>query len=146
MLTVPEAARRAGVTLAVGYQHRFRPAHRRLFDLVRVGTVGAVGLMRIHRFWRWPYYEDMDPSGPPAWRRSSAESGGWVTNDLGSHLIDLALWLSGLPATLAGAALATQRFAVETEDTAAHKLLTCAATVNMPKIQRETDNSIKCTR
>jgi len=114
-----EAAGRAGVTLAVGYQHRFRPAHRRLFDLVRGGAVGAVGLVRIHRFWRWPYYEDMDPSGPPAWRRSSAESGGWVTNDLGSHLIDLALWLSGLPATLVGAALATQRFAVETEDTAA---------------------------
>lgn len=114
-----DAARRAGVTLAVGYQHRFRPAHRRLFDLVRGGAVGTVGLVRIHRFWRWPYYESMDASGPPAWRRSLAESGGWVTNDLGSHLIDLVLWLSGLPASLAGAALATQRFAVETEDTAA---------------------------
>ena len=114
-----EAARRAGVILAVGYQHRFRPAHRRLFDLVRGGAVGVVGLVRIHRFWPWPYYEDMDPAGPPAWRRSPEESGGWVINDLGSHLIDLVLWLSGLPATLAGAALATQRFAVETEDTAA---------------------------
>jgi predicted dehydrogenase len=114
-----DAARRAGVTLGVGYQHRFRPAHRRLLDLVRGGAVGEVGLVRIHRFWRWPYYADMDTAGPPAWRRSPAESGGWVTNDLGSHLIDLVLWLTGLPATLAGAALATQRFAVETEDTAA---------------------------
>jgi len=114
-----EAARRARVTLAVGYQHRFRPAHRRLLELVRGGGVGEVGIVRIHRFWPWPYYEDMDPAGPPAWRRSPAESGGWVTNDLGSHLIDLALWLCGRPATLAGAALVTQRFAVETEDTAA---------------------------
>lgn len=114
-----EAARRAGVTLAVGYQHRFRPAHQRLRDLVRGGGVGAAGVVRIHRYWRWPYYEDMDPAGPPSWRGSPAESGGWVTNDLGSHLLDLVLWLSGLPATLAGAALATQRFAVETEDTAA---------------------------
>ncbi len=114
-----DAARVAGIALNVGYQHRFRAAHRCLFDLVRAGTIGDVGLLRIHRFWRWPYYEDMDASGPPAWRRSPSESGGWVSNDLGSHLIDLVLWLSGLDATLVGAALATQRFPVETEDTAA---------------------------
>jgi predicted dehydrogenase len=40
-------------------------------------------------------------------------------DNLGSHLIDLMLWLSGLEASLLGAALAAQRFAVETEDTAA---------------------------
>lgn len=113
------AARAAGVTLKVGYQHRFRPAHRRIFELVRDGAVGQLGLLRIHRFWRWPYYADMDPAGPPPWRSSLSESGGWVTNDLGSHLIDLVLWLSGSAPTLIGAALATQRFAVETEDTAA---------------------------
>ena len=113
------AARAAGVRLKVGYQHRFRPAHRHIFDLIRDGAVGRPGLLRIHRFWPWPYYADMDPTGPPSWRGSLSESGGWVTNDLGSHLIDLVLWLSGSPAILIGAALATQRFAVETEDTAA---------------------------
>jgi predicted dehydrogenase len=113
------AARATGVTLKVGYQHRFRPAHRRLHELVREGAVGQVGLLRIHRFWRWPYYADMDPAGPPPWRRSLSESGGWVTNDLGSHLVDLVLWLGGAAPTLIGAALATQRFAVEAEDTAA---------------------------
>lgn len=40
-------------------------------------------------------------------------------DNLGSHLIDLMLWLSGLEASLIGAALASQRFAVETEDTVA---------------------------
>jgi len=114
-----DAARGAGVTLRVGYQHRFRPVHVRLRDLVRAGAVGDIGLFRIHRFWRYPYYDDQDPSGPPSWRRSAAESGGWAINDLGSHLIDLMLWLSGLEASLIGAALASQRFAVETEDTAA---------------------------
>jgi len=113
------AARRAGVVLKVGYQHRFRPAHRRLHEILRAGTVGDIGLFRVHRFWRYPYYDDMEPSGPPPWRRSPAESGGWVINDLGSHLIDLVLWLSGLEARVIGAALATQHFAVDTEDTAA---------------------------
>jgi 1,5-anhydro-D-fructose reductase (1,5-anhydro-D-mannitol-forming) len=112
------AARRAGVTLKVAYQHRFRPAHLRLVDLVRRGTVGDVGVLRIHRFWRFPYYEDQDVSGPPAWRRSLAESGGWVINDLGSHLIDLMLSLTGFEASVIDAALATQHFTVETEDTA----------------------------
>lgn len=114
-----DAARRARVTLKVGYQHRFRAAHRNLFDLVRARAIGDLGLLRIHRFWPWPYYEDMSAVGPPAWRRSPSASGGWVTNDLGSHLIDLVLWLSGLDATIVGAALSTQRFPVETEDTAA---------------------------
>lgn len=117
--TAVEAAKRAGVTLKVGYQHRFRAAHGRLFELLRAGAVGDLGLLRIHRFWPWPYYDDMDVTGPPLWRRSPGESGGWVTNDLGSHLIDLVLWLSGVEASVVGAALATQRFAVETEDTAA---------------------------
>ncbi|MBI1958194.1 MAG: Gfo/Idh/MocA family oxidoreductase, partial [Candidatus Rokubacteria bacterium] len=113
------AAHEARVTLRVGYQHRFRPAHLRLRDLLGAGAVGDIGLFRIHRFWRYPYYGDQDASGPPSWRRSAVESGGWVINDLGSHLIDLMLWLGGPEASLVGAALAAQRFAVETEDTAA---------------------------
>jgi len=113
------AARANNVTLRVGYQHRFRPAHARLREMIRADEVGEIGLLRIHRYWRYPYYEGMDPSGPPAWRRSRQESGGWVINDIGSHLVDLMLWLSGAKAEVAGACLATQRFAVETEDSAA---------------------------
>lgn len=111
-----DAARRTGIVLRVGYQHRFRPAHRRLFDLLRAGVVGDVGIVRVHRCWRYPYYADMEAS---PWRWSAAASGGWVINDLGSHLIDLMLWLTGLQARVIGAALASQAFAVETEDTAA---------------------------
>ena len=49
----------------------------------------------------------------------AAQSGGWVINDIGSHLIDLALWMTGQTATVAGAVMAAQQFDVGTEDSAA---------------------------
>ena len=113
------AAEDAGITLRVGYQHRFRPAHRHIRELIASGFVGKLGYFRIHRFWRYPYFEDMDPSGPPKWRRSSEQSGGWVINDIGSHLLDLMSWMSGLGGTLAGAVLAAQQFDLPTDDSAA---------------------------
>jgi 1,5-anhydro-D-fructose reductase (1,5-anhydro-D-mannitol-forming) len=109
----------AGITLRIGCQHRFRPAHGHLRDRIASGFVGKVGYFRIHRFWRYPYFEDMDPSGPPPWRRSAEQSGGWVINDIGSHLLDLMLWICGLQGTLAGAMRAAQQFDLPTEDSAA---------------------------
>ena len=111
-----QAAAEAKVTLRVGCQHRFRPSHGRLRELVRSGAVGQIGYFRIHRFWRYPYYEDM---GPPNWRQSPSESGGWVINDLGSHLLDLMLWISGAEGQTSGAILASQKFAASTEDSVA---------------------------
>jgi predicted dehydrogenase len=85
----------AGLVLKVAFQHRFRPAHRWLRDALGGGLVGEPRLARVHRFWRYPYFPGMpeDPSG--SWRSSLADSGGWALNDIGSHLIDLALWLIG---------------------------------------------------
>lgn len=113
------AVEKAGVLLRVGYQHRFRPSHMKLREMLRAGLVGRIGYLRIHRFWRWPYFDGLDPAGPPEWRRSRAESGGWVINDIGSHLLDLMLWLSDLPGVFAGALLASQAFDFETEDSTA---------------------------
>jgi predicted dehydrogenase len=114
-----QAANRAGITLRVGCQHRFRPAHRQIREWIASGLVGRLGYFRIHRFWRYPYFEDMDPSGPPQWRRSGPESGGWVINDIGSHLLDLMFWMCGAQPALAGALLASQQFKLATEDSAA---------------------------
>jgi len=114
-----QAANRAGITLRVGCQHRFRPAHRQIREWIASGLVGKLGYFRIHRFWRYPYFEDMDPSGPPQWRRSGSESGGWVINDIGSHLLDLLLWMSDLEGAVAGAVLAAQQFDLPTDDSTA---------------------------
>lgn len=113
------AADAAGVILRVGCQHRFRPAHRQIREWIASGLVGRLGYFRIHRFWRYPYFEDMDPSGPPQWRRSGEQSGGWVINDIGSHLLDLMFWMCGAQPALAGALLAAQQFKLATEDSAA---------------------------
>ena len=61
----------------------------------------------------------MDPTGPPQWRRSGSQSGGWVINDIGAHLLDLMLWMCGQDGTLAGALLASQQFDLPTDDSAA---------------------------
>jgi predicted dehydrogenase len=105
--------------LRVGFQHRFRPAHLLLRQLLADGIVGRVGFVRIHRFWTWPYFPGLDPAGPPEWRRHRASSGGWVINDIGSHLLDLMLWLAGQPGVFAGGLLASQAFDFETEDSTA---------------------------
>jgi predicted dehydrogenase len=118
-LDAAKAAGDAGITLRVGCQHRFRASHAHIRQLILSGAVGRMGYMRIHRFWRYPYYDNMDPSGPPAWRRSPGESGGWIINDIGSHLLDLMLWMSGMDASFAGAIMASQQFDVATEDSTA---------------------------
>lgn len=103
------AASRHNVALRIGYHHRFRSAHARLREIVASGQLGKIGFFRIHMFARYP--------GPPAaWRQAANTSGGWAINDVGTHLIDLMLWITGLPAEVAGAKLATQRFDVETDD------------------------------
>jgi len=103
------AATRQGATLRVGYHHRFSHAHRRLREIVAGGELGKVGFFRIHMLVRYPAL-------PPAWRRAASTSGGWAINDVGTHLIDLMLWITELPADIVGARLSTQRFPVETDD------------------------------
>jgi predicted dehydrogenase len=96
-----EAQQQTGQTLTVAFQHRFRPGHRWLREALRDGLVGDVGLVRIHRFWPFPYYPGMPSDPAVSWRSSLEHSGGWALNDIGSHLIDLGQWLIGEPARLA---------------------------------------------
>ena len=114
------AVEEAKIVARVGYQHRFRAAHRRVRELlIREAAVGPIGLVRIHRFWKFPYFDDdRVVASLSSWRRSAELSGGWVTNDIGSHLVDLIPWLTGMPATGAAGLMATQKFDVSTEDTA----------------------------
>lgn len=86
-------AEKREMLLRVGFQHRFRPGHRWLREALGEGLVGEPRLMRIHRFWPFPYFRDMSEDASESWRSSLVESGGWVLNDIGAHLIDLALWL-----------------------------------------------------
>ncbi len=95
-LTYPEAAAAlaavtgAGVHHAVGFNYRRLPAVALMRRMVADGAVGEV------RLWRatWLSDEFTDPQTPYDWRFDRA-MGGTTIADLGSHLIDMALWMTG---------------------------------------------------
>lgn len=81
-------------------------------DLLLAGRLGTVHRLE-SRFERW-----RPQPKPGSWReRSSAAEGGGLLLDLGSHLVDQALWLLG-PVTAVYAELETRRPDVAAEDDA----------------------------
>jgi predicted dehydrogenase len=85
-----EAARFSARPHAIGFNYRRLPALSLMKRLVDGGAIGEV------RLWRgtWLSDEFVDPSTPFDWRFERA-LGGTTIADLGSHLIDLALWTAG---------------------------------------------------
>jgi predicted dehydrogenase len=84
------AVSRAGVHNAVGFNYRRLPAVALMRKMIDDGAVGDV------RLWRstWLSDEFTDPATPFDWRFDRA-MGGTTIADLGSHLIDMALWMAG---------------------------------------------------
>lgn len=80
--------------LKIAYQHRFRQAHQQIRTHILDGAFGEIGMIRLHRYWKFPYYPNQLVSDLSEWRKSSEGSGGWAINDIGCHLIDLMLWLT----------------------------------------------------
>ena len=84
------AVRAAGVHNAVGFNYRRLPAIALMRRMIAEGAVGEI------RLWRavWLSEEFTDPATPFDWR-FDREMGGTTIADLGSHLVDLALWMVG---------------------------------------------------
>ena len=84
------AVRRAGVLNAVGFNYRRLPAVSLMKRMIDEGAVGQV------RLWRasWLSDEFVDPKIPYDWRFDRT-MGGTTIADLGSHLLDIALWMVG---------------------------------------------------
>ena len=89
-MAVTASVQRAGVLNAVGFNYRRLPAVSLMKRMVDEGAVGKV------RLWRatWLSDEFVDPAIPFDWRFDRAVGGSTIA-DLGSHLIDLALWMVG---------------------------------------------------
>ncbi|HMG65773.1 MAG TPA: Gfo/Idh/MocA family oxidoreductase [Streptosporangiaceae bacterium] len=98
--TVPEAramaaaAARAsarGVRSMIGFNYRRVPAVALARELVRDGRLGEI------RHVRASYLQDWlaDPSFPLTWRLQREHAGSGALGDLGSHIVDLAQYLSG---------------------------------------------------
>lgn len=91
------AARKAKVLNAVGFNYRRLPAVSLMKRMIDGGAVGEV------RLWRatWLSDEFVDPGIPFDWRFDRA-MGGTTIADLGSHLVDMALWMVGPIAAVSG--------------------------------------------
>jgi predicted dehydrogenase len=92
-----DAVRSAGVLNAVGFNYRRLPAVSLMKRMVDEGSVGKV------RLWRatWLSDEFVDPAIPFDWRFDRSIGGSTIA-DLGSHLIDMALWMVGGVAEVSG--------------------------------------------
>ena len=91
-----EAARRAGVILAVAYYRRFYPVLERLHEIVRSGRLGT--LTSAQMVCRSYSIRPRPPAGadpPTGWRARLDQSGGGTLTDIGSHRLDLLFWLLG---------------------------------------------------
>jgi len=108
-----EAAARAGVTLGVIFQDRFKPDVVRLKALVSAGRLGTPILATARVKWFRPpaYYEGS------RWRGTRALDGGGALMNQGVHTVDLLLWLLGPVRRVCGMT-ATALHRIEVEDTA----------------------------
>lgn len=86
---VIEAARRADRLLSVDFSYRYTDGCQLIHGLAKTGSLGDI------------YAADLvfhNAYGPDKlWFYDAALSGGGCLMDLGSHLIDLALWILGFP-------------------------------------------------
>ena len=104
-------AHAAGRTLGVVLQHRFRPAGRRLIEVVRSGELGPlVAASAAVRVWRPQTYYD-EPG-----RGTLVRDGGGVLLTQAIHTLDLLLAIAGEAEEVSAYATTTPIHCMETED------------------------------
>jgi predicted dehydrogenase len=104
-------AARAGVTLGVVFQHRFRPGALRLKQVIAAGELGTLlSCSACIRWWRDAAYFAQPGRG------MRARDGGGVLLTQAIHTLDLLLHLAGPVAQLAGFARTSPLRAIDTED------------------------------
>lgn len=90
-LEVWRAVRGLGVTVGVGFNHRWLPAVQEMVRLVSRGFLGGAVYFRGAFLEDWAWSRDMGF----AWRFDAGEAGYGVVGDNGSHVLELALELVG---------------------------------------------------
>lgn len=95
-LRIRDAAAASRRFLGVGFNHRHHPAVRRAAGLVRGGAIGRVHWLRAR------YGHGGRPGLEKEWRSDPTQAGGGELLDQGIHVIDLFLWLAGLPVSVFG--------------------------------------------
>lgn len=88
-----------GVKLAIAYYRRTYPVVQRMRRLLAAGAIGQPMLARINLT---SYYNPPDPGAPQQWRADPAVAGGGVMLDVGSHRLDVLVYLLGDVRSVAG--------------------------------------------
>jgi predicted dehydrogenase len=109
LLPVRDAARRRGVTVKAGYNHRFHPGLLAAKEIIDAGGLGPLCYIRGR------YGHGGRKGYEREWRCDRTVSGGGELIDQGAHLIDLARWFLG-DLTLDYAATPTYFWPTEVED------------------------------
>jgi predicted dehydrogenase len=128
---VVHAARAADRLLGVDLSYRHAEAVRRSRDLVREGELGAIYAAEL------AFHNAYGPDKP--WFYDPVLSGGGCVLDLGTHLVDLALWVLGNPGVeavhsrlLRGGGRAVEDYAVARLDLETGTPVTIACSWNLP--------------
>lgn len=87
--SVVDAARRANRLLGCDFSYRFTAGMRAIKELVERGALGRIHAADL------VFHNAYGPDKP--WFYDACQSGGGCVMDLGSHLVDLALWLLDFP-------------------------------------------------
>lgn len=90
-LKIDQLAKQNHLQVVVGMQNRFRDDVRVLKEFIEKGELGDIYYIKSGWLKRWTRKPVSD------WQTRKKESGGGVLLDLGSQLIDLALFLTGMP-------------------------------------------------
>jgi predicted dehydrogenase len=93
-----DAVQAAGVVHMCAFNYRFVPALKLARDIIHAGRLGRIYHFRAQYLQEWI----MDPGFGMVWRLDAAEAGSGVLGDLGTHIIDLARFLVGEPASVGG--------------------------------------------
>ena len=88
---IADAARAKGVHAQVALNNRFFPATMKAHELITSGRLGRVTSFDA----RYLHSGSVDPERPVGWKQCREACGGGVLLDLGSHALDLMIWLCG---------------------------------------------------
>ena len=87
---IAEAAKESKALFQLAHNHRFLPATMRIHEMAREGLLGDILSFSL----RFLHSGSIDENKPAGWKM---RQGGGVLLDLGSHIIDLGIWLMGMP-------------------------------------------------
>src|ERR671911_1680952 len=106
-VAIERAVEAAGVRTIVGLNYRNPPAVQYASELIAAGELGDINHFRMQFIASY----SANPRGALSWRLSRELSGHGILSDLGSHAIDLAMFLCGpiVRATAASAILIPER-------------------------------------